>query len=119
MCDGDISDIDQLDGNVSVPNIKIDKISAALNLPTVASYNLRSLFPKIESLKNDLIERKVDCGFLSEIWEQKQNIEHQFEIEKMLELSGLKYISTPRPPNKRGVSYGGAAIVVNWKIFMW
>ena len=113
----DISDIGQLGGNVSVPEVKADKISAALCLPTVASYNLRSLFPKIRSLKIDLIERKVDVGFLSEIWEQKQNCEHQFEIEKMLELSGLKYISTPRPPNKKGVSYGGAAIVVNLKKF--
>ena len=35
----------------------------------------------------------------------------------MLELSGLKYFSTTRPPNKKGVSYGGAAIVVNLEKF--
>ena len=40
-----------------------------------------------------------------------------FEIEKMLEMSGLKYISSARPPNKKGVSYGGAAIVVNLEKF--
>ena len=39
------------------------------------------------------------------------------EIEKMLELDGLKYISTPRQPNKKGVSYGGAAIIVNTEKF--
>ena len=31
----------------------------------------------------------------------------------MLEMDGLQYISTARPPNAKGVSYGGAAIVVN------
>ena len=112
-----VSDICQLDGNDSVcldnVNMKQDKISAALNLPTVATYNLRSLFPKVESLKTDLLERKIDVGFLTEIWEQSHNTEHMFEIEKMLEMSGLQYISTARPPNKKGVSYGGAAIVVN------
>ena len=115
----DISDIGQFDGNVSVcsTNVKTDKITAALSLPTVATYNLRSLFPKIESLKTDLLERKIDVGFLSEIWEQTHNSDHRFEIEKMLEISGLKYISTARPPNKNGVSYGGAAIVVNLKKF--
>ena len=63
------SDICQLDGNDSVcldnVNIRQDKITAALNLPTVATYNLRSLFPKVESLKKDLLERKVDVGFLT------------------------------------------------------
>ena len=94
-------------------NVKQDKITAALNLPTVATYNLRSLFPKVESLKRDLLERKIDVGFLTEIWEQTHKKEHRFEIEKMLEISGLQYISSARPPNKKGVSYGGAAIVVN------
>ena len=68
----DISNIEQLDGNVSVfpSNVKVDKITAALSLPTAATYNLRSLFPKIESLKTDLLERKIDVSFLTEIWEQ-------------------------------------------------
>ena len=65
----DISNIEQLDGNVSLcpPNVKVDKIAAALRLPTVATYNLRSLFPKIESLKTDLLERKIDVIFLTEV----------------------------------------------------
>ena len=134
-CESDIiSDIDQLDGNVSICSSneynrqsckklpdhpkpkngqKIDKIAAALNLPTVATYNLRSMIPKINSLKIDILERSVDLGFLQEIWEQTDNAEHQFEIEKMLEMDGLQYISTPRPRNSKGRSYGGAAIVIN------
>ena len=104
----DISDIGQLDGNVSVgsTNVKTDKFTAALNLPTVATYNLRSLMPKIDSLKTDFFERKIDVGFLTEIWEQEQNSDHRFEIEKLLETR-----------NKKGVSFGGAAIVVNLNKF--
>ena len=114
----DISNIVQLDGNVSnlsettsspsrntqhpVNNTKIDKISAALSLPVVATYNLRSLFPKIENLTTDTLERTVDVGFLTEIWENTLNVEHSAEIEKMLEISGLKYISTARPLMLRG-----------------
>ena len=94
--------------------VKPDKITAALYLPTGANYNL---FPKADSLKTDLLERNIDVGFLQEVWEQSTNSDHQFAIEKMLELSGLQYFSTTRPPNKRGVSYGGAAIVVNLEKF--
>ena len=95
----DISYIGQLDGNItnnsdnsvlpSVPppsNIQCsdiirDKISDALNLTTVATYNLRSLFPKVGNLTTDMLERKIDCGFLCEIWEQVDNIEHKYEIQ--------------------------------------
>ena len=127
----DVSDIDQLDGNVSVCSSiiqndpqsckklsdhlkpknakKIDKIAAALNLPIVATYNLRSMIPKLKSLKIDILERSVDLGFLQEIWEQEDNKDHQFEIEKMLEMDGFQYISTPRPKNSKGRSYGGCS----------
>ena len=124
--DSVISDIGQLDGNVSFcsdttqprnKNMKPDKITAALSLPTVATYNCRSLFPKIGSLKKDLLERSIDVGFLTEIWEQTKNSDHRYEIEKMLEIDGYQYISTARPPNSKGVSYGGSAIPVNMEKF--
>ena len=108
-----------LDGNISnnngqqyVPSkIKTNKISDAKHLPTVATYNLRSFLPKAGNLVTDMLERQIDCGFLQEIWEQSDNIEHKNEVEKMLEINGLKYISCPRPKNSKGVSYGGVA---NW-----
>ena len=84
-------------------------------MPTVATYNLRSLFPKINSFKTDMLEREVDCAFLCEIWENVANRSHQYEIEKLLELNGLKYHSFARSKSKRGVCYGGAALVVNLK----
>ena len=83
----------------------------------MASYNLRSLLPKVESLTTDVLERSIDCGFLQEIWEAEDKKDFQLEIEKMLELHGLKYISTCRKPNKRGVAYGGAAIIANQEKF--
>ena len=123
-----ISDIDQLDGNNSIdsppPKIcgdpppqqtgtKIDRLSAATCLPTVATYNVRSLLPKLKSLVTDVTERNIHCAFLQEIWTSEENKNHQLEAEKLLELHGLRYIATTRRPNSKGVSHGGAAILVN------
>ena len=62
-----------------------------------------------------MLEREVDCAFLCEIWENVANRSHQYEIEKLLELNGLQYHSFARSKSKRGVCYGGAALVVNLK----
>ena len=40
-----------------------------------------------------------------------------FQVEKMLELNGLQYFSTPRPLSSKGYAYGGAAIIVNIRKF--
>ena len=93
------------------------KYIVAKDLPTIAVYNMRSMFPKIDNLIIDILERKVDIALLCEIWENEDNVSHQNQIEKMLELHGLKYISSSRPPNYKGVSYGGAAMIVNLKKF--
>ena len=130
----DKANIPQFDGNISIesessfynhvppprqppPVRSQDKITTALQLPKVAAYNLRSLFPKAGNLSTDILERSIDVSFCSEIWEQVDNKVHQFEIEKLLELKGLKYLSTPRKPNSKGVSYGGAALIVNLRKF--
>ena len=119
--------IPQMDGNDSILSVNsvnsvpqqfeqrnLKKYEVALNLPTVASYNVRSLFPKIRSFKTDMLERAVSVAFVSEIWEQKENFKHITEIEIMLEMDGLKYISTSRPSKTKG---GGAAIIVNLEKF--
>ena len=82
-------------------------------LPVVSVSNLRSLMPKISNFKDDMLEREIGLALLSEVWEQKNKKKHQFEIQKLLQMEGLKYISTPRP-KKRG---GGAAIVANLSLF--
>ena len=55
-----------------------DKISGAAHLPVIASYNMRSLFPKIGNVKNYLIERGISIGFFSEIWQKAENRNHKF-----------------------------------------
>ena len=57
---------------------------------------MRSLFPKVESLANDVEDRSCDVSFLSEVWEKADSKRHAFKIAKLFELRGLKYISTPR-----------------------
>ena len=84
-----------------------------LSLPIISVSNLRSLPPKLNSFKNDLLEREISLALLSEVWEKATCKSQQFELEKMYQMEGLKYISTPRT-QKRG---GGAAIVVNTKAF--
>ena len=69
--------------------------------------------PRIQSLKNDILERSVDVSFLQEIWEKIDDINIQQEFEKMLELEGLQYFSNPRPKNIKGVSYGGVTLIIN------
>ena len=125
-----ISDIEQLDGNVSVnldegisdnyrpaqPSTQYRKKNASVahHLPVVSVCNLRSLFPKIDNFKNDMFERQVDVSLCSEVWEKAESKRHKDEIEKMLEIDGLKYFSTTRPRGKRG---GGAAIIINTENF--
>ena len=71
---------------------------------------MRSLMPKIENFGADMEERNCSISFLTEVWEKSENKKHQFKIEELFEMKGMKYISTPRPGARRG---GGAAIVVN------
>ena len=80
--------IGQLDGNISLNNSdqvnmgKVDKFSTALYLPTVAAYNCRSLFPKIENFKTDMIEREISVSFLSEIWEKSETKDIYLKLKK-------------------------------------
>ena len=108
-----MSNIEQFDGNVSIFSDKAqDKITSASCMPIVATYNCRSIFPKLGNLKKDILERNIQAAFCCEIWEKREKKQHQLEIEKMLEIDGLKYISTPRPSG-----WGGAAIIVNQEFF--
>ena len=87
-----------------------NKVLQAVTLPRISSYNMRAMMSKSVRLAEDMWDRSTDVSFLSEIWEQSENKRHQYKIEEMFEMKGFKYISTPRPGNRRG---GGAAIIVN------
>ena len=86
------------------------KLEECLTLPKVAVSNVRSLLPKINSYKTDILEREIGLSLLTEIWEVEGKKKHMSEVTKMLEKEGLKYISTPRASHKRG---GGCAIVAH------
>ena len=91
-----------------------NKVLQAATLPKISNYNMRSLLPKIENFGMDMKDRNCSLSFLTEVWEKSESKKHQFKIEELLELKGLKYISTPRPEARRG---GGAAIVANTENF--
>ena len=86
-----------------------NKTVQALTLPKLTNYNMRALFSKIGNFARDMHERESDLSFLTEVWEKAENKKHQFKLEELLEMQGIKYISTPRPGAQRG---GGAAIAV-------
>ena len=79
----------------------------ALNLPVISLYNMRSCWSKINNLADDINMRGTDLCFLTEIWEKQESKKHQRAIEGMMEMKGVKYISTPRVGGRRG---GGVAI---------
>ena len=60
-----------------------------------------------------MIQRGISVSLCSEIREKANCKKQKAEIEEMLQMEGLKYISTPRT-TKRG---GGAAIIVNIEHF--
>ena len=99
--------------NRIITTLKRDpRIQASCYLPVIGVTNFRSLFPKIKNVVNDILERDLSLILSSETWEKSSNKGLKLEIEKMLELEGLDFISCPRPSSKRG---GGCAIIVNRK----
>ena len=68
---------------------------------------------QILSLATDMEERSIDICCVSEIWEKAEDKVHQGQIESLLELNGIKYISNPR----RGRRGGGTAIAARCESF--
>ena len=91
-----------------------NRLAKSAYLPVISVSNIRSLMPKFETYIQDLNERQITLSLLTEIWEQPGKRKHKFNVEKMLHMYGYQYISTPRPPTKRG---GGAAIVASVEKF--
>ena len=88
-----------------------DRVAISVELPTIAATNARSIAPKLRNFLEEILARQITVCMVSEIWEkQTRSKKFQHEVEQALELSGLMYISCPRPSNKRG---GGAAIIVD------
>ena len=77
-------------------------------LPSVSVPNARSLFPKIRNFIQDMRMRDLSLSLVSETWQRETKRKHKNEIERMLFMEGLKFISTARPGGRRG---GGCGII--------
>ena len=96
----EISDFDQLDGNISLctdtptnqrstNKYRAKYSSVADHLPVVSVCNIRSFFPKQNNWKNDFFEHQGDVSLLCEIWQKEENKLHMQHIEHMLKIDGL------------------------------
>ena len=79
-----------------------NKLVDALSAPRISLYNVRSAWSKWDSIAEDIHMRATDISILTEVWQKTENKRHQKLIESMLEMKGIKYVSTPRPGAKRG-----------------
>ena len=91
-----------------------NKVLQSRGIPSISVSNVRSLKPRINSYMNDLSESGISVGLISELWEKEGDSEFELSLERVFEMKGLKYISTPRRNLKRG---GGAGIVVDTRAF--
>ena len=54
--------------------------------------NHRSIFPKFNSLVDEILENEMHLGLHSDIWEDKENITHANLIEEAFEIHGIHYL---------------------------
>ena len=87
----------------------------ALSAPRITLYNVRSAWAKWNSIAEDMDMRDSDISFLTEVWQKSESKKHQQAIEFMLEMTGIKYVSTPRPGVRRG---GGTALACSQRRFV-
>ena len=86
-----------------------NRLVTASSLPSFSAPNCRSLGPKLRSFAEDMKLREVDVALCSETWEKANNVAFQNEVERLLEIQGLKMISQARK-YKRG---GGVCILAD------
>ena len=91
-----------------------DRVAESAEFPTIAVTNFRSLWPRVQNVKDDILLRSIDVQICSETWEKEDDSRLKTVMEELFELHGLQYISCPRPNKKRG---GGAGIIVNTRRF--
>ena len=60
-----------------------NKAVQGMSLPVISNYNMRSIFPKIDSFAEDFFERGTELSFLSEIWEKSSKKKHQHKLQEL------------------------------------
>lgn len=100
--------------NTTLKTIKRDNRGyITVYLPVIAVYNHRSIWNKLQNFILEAKETNQGLTFHSEVWEMKEKKEHRKKIEEMMEMEGIKYVSTARP-GRRG---GGNALTCNMEEF--
>ena len=79
------------------------------NYPILLTTNVRSIFPKLDSLCAQLEDQSVDIGFITEIWMNENNPLHTSQLDRKLHMAHFDFATNARQA-RRG---GGVAIVVN------
>ena len=101
--------IGPLTKNHDLPVINSSKSVAIIPAPTLLCTNVRSAFPKADSITTEILEEGIDLAFLTEIWMDSSNPLHSNKLERLFEVHGLESATTPR----RGRRGGGVAIILN------
>ena len=79
-------------------------------LPTVSVPNTRSIFPKINNFVQDMRMRSISLALTSETWHRESKKRHKNDIERLLNMEGMKFISAARGGGRRG---GGCGIIAD------
>ena len=63
-----------------------NRLKKSILLPIIAVSNLRSLMPKVRNFAEDIHERNIGLGLLTEVWQKKDKKKHIFEVEKLMKM---------------------------------
>ena len=94
--------------NNSLKPQKSERMKKSSTLPNIWGANHRSLWPRLNNTIDELLELEAHVGFHTEVWEVKGDKHQRSLMEKVYELKGVSYLSTPRD-DRTG---GGAAITL-------
>ena len=85
-------------------------------LPTVSVPNARSIFPKINRFLEDMKMRSISVSLISETWHKESKKKHVHEVQRILNMEGIKFVSAARPGGRRGGGCGIAADLTHYNL---
>ena len=133
-----MTDIPQLDGNVSVESSfetslgSLETTSSSVSsveqcedqfstIPKIYAANARSVFPKFNDLTQKLLNHRIDVAHISESWQDTKKREHNTKIDMLENRFGYKWYGYARPKYRDDGSKtcgGGSAILVSQRNFL-
>ena len=86
-----------------------NRLLTGASLPVFSAPNCRSIGPKLNNIIEDMKLRSISCMLATETWQKESSKKFQKEVERLIEMEGMKMISKPRK-YKRG---GGVCIIAD------